>query len=265
VDGARSGEQALYLFEQALQSGHPHEIVILDWRMPQMDGIETAQRIHAAAAAHGHGVRLKSQRPCIVIVASFGSEEIMASAGDVDVVVDAALGKPFTLSGLQGALARAWRIREGSAPPATPQAPAAPATAPSCNLALSGTRILVVEDNEFNQELVCMVLEMDGATVELANDGEQALERLSREPRFDAVLMDCQMPVMNGYIAAQRIRQRPELAALLVVALTADVSEGGHQKILDAGMDDHIAKPFDPPAMVAMLARLINERRFPQT
>ncbi len=265
VDSAHSGDQALYLFEQALQSGHPHDIVILDWRMPQMDGIETAQRIHAAAAAHGHGVRLKSQLPCIVIVTSFGSEEVMASAGDVDVVVDAALGKPFTLSGLQGALARAWRLRASSdAEPSTPQAPAAPAAVPSSSLALSGTRILVVEDNEFNQELVCMVLEMEGATVELANDGEQALERLSREPSFDAVLMDCQMPVMNGYIATQHIRQRPELADLLVVALTAEVSEGGHQKMLDAGMDDHIAKPFDPPAMVAMLARLINEKRLAQ-
>ena len=90
------------------------------------------------------------------------------------------------------------------------------------------------------------------------------MERRSREPSFDAVLMDCQMPVMNGYIATQHIRQRPELADLLVVALTAEVSEGGHQKMLDAGMDDHIAKPFDPPARVAMLARLINEKRLAQ-
>ena len=124
--------------------------------------------------------------------------------------------------------------------------------------------ILVVEDNEFNQELALMVLEMDGATVELASDGEQALERLARAPHFDAVLMDCQMPVMDGYIATQSIRQRPELAGLLVVALTAEVSEDTSQKILDAGMDDHIAKPFDPPAMVAKLARLISERRLPQ-
>jgi CheY-like chemotaxis protein len=76
--------------------------------------------------------------------------------------------------------------------------------------------------------------------------------------------MDCQMPVMDGYIATQSIRQRPELAGLLVVALTAEVSEDTSQKILDAGMDDHIAKPFDPPAMVAKLARLISERRLPQ-
>ena len=72
------------------------------------------------------------------------------------------------------------------------------------------------------------------------------------------------MPVMDGYTATQRIRQRPELAGLLVVALTAEVSEDIDQKILDAGMDDRIAKPFDPPEMVATLVRLINERRFPQ-
>jgi CheY-like chemotaxis protein len=122
----------------------------------------------------------------------------------------------------------------------------------------------VVEDNDFNQELASMVLEMDGAKVEVAGDGQQALDRLTRPPRFDAVLMDCQMPVMDGYTATRKIRQQPELAELLVIALTAEVSEDGSQKILDAGMDDHIAKPFDPPAMVSMLARLINERKLAQ-
>ena len=263
VDSAHSGEQALHLFEQALHSGHPHDIVILDWRMPQMDGIETAQGIHAVAEAHALGNGSKPHQPAIVIVTSFGSEDVMASAGDVGAAIDAALGKPFTLSGLQGALARAWQTRvDQDAPPAPrQQAPAELVVAPSGGLALADRRILVVEDNEFNQELACMVLEMDGATVELAADGQQALDRLAREPRFDAVLMDCQMPVMDGYVATQRIRRRPELAGLLVVALTAEVSEGGHQKMLDAGMDDHISKPFDPPAMVAMLAKLINERR----
>ena len=261
VDSAHGGEQALHLFERGLHSGNPHDIVIVDWRMPQMDGIETAQRIHAAAKARAQGTGGKPRLPAIVIVTSFGSEEVMASAGDVGAVIDAALGKPFTLSGLQGALARAWQARtDHDAPPSQVEL-AEPVVEPSGSLALSGRRILVVEDNEFNQELACMVLEMDGATVELANDGQQALDRLTREPRFDAVLMDCQMPVMDGYIATQCIRRRPELAGLLVIALTAEVSEGGHQKILDAGMDDHISKPFDPPAMVAMLARLINERR----
>jgi two-component system sensor histidine kinase/response regulator len=158
---------------------------------------------------------------------------------------------------------RAWRARESVNAPTPALEPAASASAvePMDSLMLGGTRILVVEDNEFNQELACMVLEAEGAVVELAGDGEQALQRLSCEPGFDAVLMDCQMPVMDGYIATQNIRQRPALAGLLVVALTAEVSEEEHQKILDAGMDDHISKPFDPPAMVAMLAQLINERR----
>ena len=162
---------------------------------------------------------------------------------------------------------RAWRARESvgaSAPAPTPALePAASASTiePLDSLMLGGTRILVVEDNEFNQELACMVLEADGAVVVLAGDGEQALQKLSCEPDFDAVLMDCQMPVMDGYIATRHIRQRPELAGLLVVALTAEVAEEEHQKILDAGMDDHITKPFDPPAMVAMLAQLINDRK----
>ncbi len=265
VDSARSAEQALHLFEQALQDGNPHEIVILDWRMPQMDGIATAQRIQAAAMAHGG--KVKSPLPRVIVVTSFGSEEVMESARDVGAVVDAALAKPFTLSGLQGALARAWRARESNEAAALPNAPegaGAPPDSTSGALALTGTRLLVVEDNDFNQELASMVLEMDGATVEVASDGQQALERLARLPRFDAVLMDCQMPVMDGYTATRKIRQQPELAGLLVIALTAEVSEDGSQKILDAGMDDHIAKPFDPPAMVSMLARLINERKLAQ-
>ena len=267
ADSALSGEQALRLFEQALHSGQAHEFVVLDWRMPHMDGIETAQKIHAAATAHALAAGTKPELPSIVIVTSFGSEEVMTSAHEMGVEVDAALGKPFTLSGLQGAMARACRTRESfDAPPvpAPQEAAPLPASEPVGGPTLRGTRILVVEDNEFNQELASMVLEMDGATVELANDGEQALERLARAPHFDAVLMDCQMPVMDGYIATQCIRQRPELAGLLVVALTAEVSEDTSQKIMDAGMDDHIAKPFDPPAMVAKLARLINERRLPQ-
>ena len=164
---------------------------------------------------------------------------------------------------LPGAIAgqRAWRARESVEAPAPGRAQSASAVETVEALMLSGTRILVVDDNEFNQELACMVLEADGAVVERAGDGEQALQRLSGEPGFDAVLMDCQMPVMDGYSATQNIRRRPELAGLLVVALTAEVSDEEHQKILEAGMDAHIAKPFDPPAMVAMLAQLINERR----
>jgi len=156
---------------------------------------------------------------------------------------------------------RAWRARERVDTPAPQQAATTTAAEAERGLKLIGTHILVVDDNEFNQELGCMVLEADGAVVETAGNGEQALERLSREPGFDAVLMDCQMPVMDGYTAAQHIRQRPELAGLLVVALTAEIAEEEHQKILDAGMDAHITKPFDPPALVATLAQLINERR----
>ena len=262
VDSAHSGEQALHLFEQALRDDDAHEIVILDWRMPQMDGLETAQRIQRAAAAHG--MTLKSQRPAMIVVTSFGSDELMESARDTGADVDVALSKPFTLSGLQGSLARAWRIREDSDAPLVPAAPEARIEAVASVAALAGMRLLVVEDNEFNQELACMVLEMDGATVELAADGQQALDRLAREPRFDAVLMDCQMPVMDGYTATQHIRLQPELAGLLVIALTAEVSDSGRQKILESGMDDHIAKPFDPPAMVATIARLIHERRLAQ-
>jgi CheY-like chemotaxis protein len=121
---------------------------------------------------------------------------------------------------------------------------------------LAGTRVLLVEDNVLNQELACDLLEGAGIEVAVAADGRQALDALERE-RYDAVLMDCQMPVMDGYEATRALRQRAELKDLPVIAMTANAMAGDREKVIAAGMNDHVAKPIHVDELFAALARWV--------
>jgi CheY-like chemotaxis protein len=127
---------------------------------------------------------------------------------------------------------------------------------------LKGARILLVEDNEFNREMMLVLLSDEGIVASVAADGCEALELLARE-RFDGVLMDCQMPVMDGFAATRALRERPELRELPVIAMTAEALAGDREKALAAGMNDYISKPIDVDAVVATLARWIRLRRDP--
>ncbi|HEY0820110.1 MAG TPA: response regulator, partial [Rhizobacter sp.] len=121
---------------------------------------------------------------------------------------------------------------------------------------LAGARVLLVEDNPINQELARDLLNRAGIVVNIAGDGREALAILERD-RFDAVLMDCQMPVMDGYEATRALRRRPELKDLPVIAMTANVMAGDRQKVLEAGMNDHVAKPIRVDDLFATLARWV--------
>jgi CheY-like chemotaxis protein len=123
----------------------------------------------------------------------------------------------------------------------------------ACRVAL-GARVLLVEDNEINREIALALLQGAGLQVGVAGDGREALALLERE-RFDLVLMDCQMPVMDGYAATRAIRERPELHTLPVIAMTANAMVGDRDAALAAGMNDHIAKPIRVAEMYATLAR----------
>jgi len=109
---------------------------------------------------------------------------------------------------------------------------------------LAGAKILLVEDNEINQELACELLANAGIIVTIANDGQEALDILSQES-FDGVLMDCQMPVMDGYTATTKIRNQEQFKQLAVIAMTANVMSGDREKALSAGMNDLIGKPIN--------------------
>jgi CheY-like chemotaxis protein/HPt (histidine-containing phosphotransfer) domain-containing protein len=124
---------------------------------------------------------------------------------------------------------------------------------------LNGARILLVEDNEINREVALELLTAQGITVVTAADGREALQILERES-FDAVLMDCQMPVMDGYAATRALRERPALRNLPVIAMTANAMVGDRERTLAAGMNDHISKPIDIDEMFATLARWLAPR-----
>jgi PAS domain S-box-containing protein len=136
------------------------------------------------------------------------------------------------------------------------QATIQPAEENVCLECLNGARILLVEDNEFNQELAMEVLQMKGITVAVASNGQEALDILETNS-FDGVLMDCQMPVLDGYEATRRIRKQDKFKGLPVIALTANAMKGDKEKVLAVGMNDYVTKPFDPEVMFATLAKWI--------
>lgn len=147
-----------------------------------------------------------------------------------------------------------WFEIDAPAPPTAPAPALANATANGVEALVRGARVLVVEDNLINRELVTDLLEDAGVAVSVACDGRQALEILA-EQRFDAVLMDCLMPVMDGYEATRALRQRPELRDLPVIALTANAMAGDREKALAAGMNDHLPKPIRVNELLATIAR----------
>ncbi|MBV8036666.1 MAG: response regulator [Pelomonas sp.] len=233
---AASGEQALGLVHEAAQRGEPHyQLILMDWRMPGLDGWETARRIRDSHA---------SDAPVIIMVTAHG-RELLAERSEQDIQsLGGYLVKPVTASMLYDVVVEAT----GGRP--------AQARAPSAEQRLAGMRLLIVEDNAFNQQVAQELLEDEGAVVTLASGGvEGAHLALVAEPAYDAILMDLQMPDIDGFEATQRIlARRPDS---VVIAMTANAMEADRQACLAAGMRDHVAKPVDLEQLVACLCRLV--------
>ncbi|HET8871265.1 MAG TPA: response regulator [Aquabacterium sp.] len=242
VDVANGGEQALALMNQALESGQPHHILLTDWKMPGMDGIAFAKRALEMPP---------EQRPCVLLVTAFAREEAIKAAQGVPLA--GVLTKPVTPSTLLDTLAHS--LGQDVAP-----APAVRNTSKILQKAqkqLAGARVLLVEDQPLNQELACDLLERAGLSVVTALNGQDALDKLRQEGPFDGVLMDCQMPVMDGYTASQRIRAEQAWAHLPIIAMTASAMASDRERVLQAGMNDHITKPLDLNQMFTIMARWI--------
>ena len=245
VDAAWDGQQALQMLGEAAHRALPYDLVLMDWKMPVMDGVDTVRRLKAQALEHP---------PAVIMVTAFGREEAMSSAEQRQVRVDAVLSKPVTPSTLLEAvgevLGKGVQVQQRQDQRHGQQQVAM--------AALAGARVLLVEDNDMNQELALELLGQAGVQVVVANHGQEALDILARDSGFDGVLMDCQMPVMDGYTATRRIRENPAWAALPVLAMTANAMAGDREKVLEAGMNDHIAKPLNVEALFATLARWIH-------
>jgi len=244
-DAADDGDEALRRIVDAEAAGAPYDIVLLDWKMPGMDGIDCARRIRDVA-------RPGQRSPTILMLTAFSRDEVLRRIENQGVQISALLTKPVTPSSLFDACCKAL----GLASLSRTRAERRKGTLDEHQSRLKGARILLVEDNEINREVALDLLSEEGIIVESAPDGRQALEILDRK-HFDGVLMDCQMPVMDGFAATRALRERPSLRNLPVIAMTANAMVGDKERALAAGMNDHIAKPINIDEMFATLARWI--------
>jgi signal transduction histidine kinase/CheY-like chemotaxis protein len=225
---APDGPSALRAVREATDAGRPFDLAILDMQMPGMDGL-------ALARALREGATDASPAPKLLLLTSLG---ILADTAELHSAgIATALTKPVRQSELYNAIAEALGRPRRAVRRSAPSAPV-PVTS------LRG-RVLLVEDNPVNQDVAQEMLAALGLDVALAEDGVAALEALERE-RFDAVLMDCQMPRMDGLEATRRLRARERETGVHtpVIALTANAMESDRRDCLDAGMDDYLGKPF---------------------
>ncbi|UCD77922.1 MAG: response regulator, partial [Desulfobacterales bacterium] len=286
VELAASGEEGITEIENA-DRDKPFELVIMDWKMPRMDGIEAATRIKRHPSL--------KKIPTVILVTAYGREEVMKKAENAG--LDGFLIKPVNASVLFDAIMQAF----GEELPETSRLAKRQKESGALQ-DIRGARILLVEDNEINQQVAKEVLEGAGLIVTIANNGQEAVDAV-KETDYDAVLMDVQMPVMDGYTATKRIRNweggmrnengkdsdlesetesvtsvlspqsselgpqasnlQPPTSNIPIIAMTAHAMAGDQDKSLEAGMNGHVTKPIDPDQLFAALLKWIQplERR----
>ncbi|HOV86745.1 MAG TPA: PAS domain S-box protein [Syntrophobacteraceae bacterium] len=250
VSLAASAEEALWEIEKEA-GGRPYELVVMDWKMPGMDGIKASEAIRRHPGL--------PRQPRILLVTAYGREEIMTRAEKAG--LDGFLVKPVTQSILFDAIMDAFGRRDRREDPGGRSAREA---AESFHR-IRGAKVLVAEDNEINQQVAVEVLQRAGLRVRVVDTGSRAVEKVLEEP-FDAVLMDIQMPEMGGFEAARILRKDPRFRDLPIIAITAHAMAGDREKSLLAGMTDHVTKPIDPDELLCVLARWIRPREgeFPE-
>ena len=232
-----SAAEGLLALEEASE---PYDLVLLDWKMPVMDGFAMARKIRANG--------LLQRQPQIIMVTAYGSEE--ARQRVLSESLDGYLTKPVNASSL---LDEIMRVCGRAAVSQT--AAHVPAGDAAALATVRGMRVLLVEDNDFNRQIAMELMSnVAGIDVTVAKHGCEALEQL-REQTFDAVLMDIQMPVMDGYEATRHIRQDIRWRDLPIIAMTAHAMDRDREQCLAVGMNDFISKPFDPDELFAVLAR----------
>ncbi len=243
-DVAASGREAVGRVNEAAAAGEPFDLVLMDWQMPSMDGIAATRLLRTNAGT--------GKTPVVIMVTSHAREDVLANASAAG--IEAVLVKPVDSSLLLEAITSAFDFASSH------QRQASTASTPAEELA--GIHLLVAEDNDINQEIVGAFLERAGATVEFVENGKLAVERAtSGTTHYDAVLMDVQMPEMDGFEATREIRKSLGAQALPIIAMTAHAMEEERRRCLAAGMNDHVAKPLDPALLIATLRRWVKVAR----
>ncbi|MGQ0711935.1 MAG: response regulator [Rhodoferax sp.] len=249
VYAVHSGPEALQAVAQAHSSASPFDFVMLDWRMPDMDGMQTAR------ALREQGVQ---PLPHLVMVTAHGRDEALQEAQEVG--IQEVLMKPVSASALFDTMMRL----SGQAASAGGAVAPLPSSAYQALGRVRGARLLLVEDNALNQQVACELLQDAGFAVDVAENGQVALESVlgaqQAQRGYDLVLMDMQMPVMDGLSATRCIRATLSADVLPIVAMTANALQADRDACLEAGMDDVVTKPIEPDALWAALARHIRLR-----
>ena len=250
VDVAIDGGSALELIRKAGFSGRSYDLVFMDWQMPVMDGIDCVRQIQADPMLRDTSV---------IMVSAFGRAEAMSKALRDGVELKSILTKPVTPATLVEAVGEAL----GKVAAVSPAGNHRQDGAAEARRKIKGARVLLVEDNEMNQELIIELLAGAGVSADLAVNGQVALDMLRTASDYDGILMDCQMPVMDGYTATREIRKMPAFVGMPIIAMTANAMVGDRERVMAAGMNDHIAKPFNVVEMFNTLARWITPAKFP--
>jgi CheY-like chemotaxis protein len=241
AESASSGEDAVREIAAA-DARDPYRLVLMDWHMPGMDGLQ-ASRIIKRDNRLNH-------IPKVVMVTALGREDVRKQAEDIG--IDGYLLKPVNASLLYDTLMDLFGVARTSEH--LPRRREHDTRAHDA----TGIRVLLVEDNEVNQQIASELLQNAGARVTVAHHGGEAVKLLmtgDQAPDFDVVLMDVQMPEMDGFTATRLLRSGPRLQKLPIIAMTAHVLAEERQRCLDAGMNDHISKPIDPDALFSTLLR----------
>lgn len=237
-DWTTSGREAEYRAKTAIEEGDAYHTFIIDWQMPGLSGVETSRKIRG----------IVGDEASIIILTAYDWTDIQDEAKSAGVTAFCA--KPLFMSDLKTILQAVNELTDKKE------------TVPEWTKAdFTGKRVLLVEDNELNREIAEVILEESGFLVETAPDGTDAVAMMSKaeEYHYDAILMDVQMPVMNGYEATRTIRQLPrnDVKELPIIAMTANALEDDKEAALKCGMNAHIAKPLDMEIFISVLQKFL--------
>jgi CheY-like chemotaxis protein/HPt (histidine-containing phosphotransfer) domain-containing protein len=238
ADVAISGQQAIQMVIHS-DSNIPYNLLFVDWKMPRLDGIETAKNISEN--------EMIQNKPSIVLISAYDKEEMRKHA--LDIPVDEFLSKPVTQSCLYDTIVNIFSEDLGQESKDTKNEEMYP---------LEGTHVLLAEDNLVNQQIACEILESYGVSVEVANNGIEAVEKfLSNQHWYDMILMDIQMPEMDGISASKQIRKLS--LSVPIIAMTARTMMEEKEKCYESGMNDHIAKPINPDILLSTIEKWKNQ------
>lgn len=244
VDTSDSGENALSKIKKSEVDQNPFRLVLMDWRMPGMDGIESAKAIDSC--------RELNKKPHVMMITAFSKEELGNVVEKSNVIVDNILTKPVSPSTLFDSIMQVFGHHSSHVSRSKLKEESDTEHAAK----LRGANILLAEDNELNQQLAVELLEDAGIKVTVVDNGKAAVDAVLRQA-YDGVLMDIQMPVMDGYTATKEIRSNPKFSELPIIAMTANVMAGDLERAKEAGMNSHIGKPLNVREMFKTMGEWI--------